>query len=138
MKLTSFGMQSAGTVWQTVVFRHSERGFEIGISRQGPGLQRNYGTGHAKVATTPIHDPAKQCLFHLQISHFSPCTTQPFHLRLATLFQCKWSFWLHHTWRKNYAIEAFILLAKDVKTAITGLGSNVTDKSVQCIGKCIG
>ena len=86
MKLTSFGMQSAGTVWQRVVFRHSERGFEIGISRQGPGLQRNYGTGHAKVATTPIHDPAKQRLFHLQISHFSPCTTQPFHLRLATLF----------------------------------------------------
>jgi hypothetical protein len=29
-------------------------------------------------------------------------------------------------------------LNKDVKTAIAGLGSNVTDKSVQCIGKCIG
>ena len=99
---------------------------------------------------------------------FRPAPRNLFILDLPLFFQCKWwSFWLHHTWRKNYAIESFILLAqyyilfplrmaeqlkwgrfvnthrkpvtnipadlhtehlnKDVKTAIAGLGSNVTE-----------
>ena len=71
MKFTSFGIQLAGTVWQTgffppkgerMLFHKSAEptptGFEFSSSRQHPGLLSDHDMAHTKVAITQIHDPA--------------------------------------------------------------------------------
>ena len=60
-------------------------------------------------------------------------------LRMALQLKCNCTVNTHGRPGKNIPCDLYMEhLNRECKTSLTGLGSNITDHSVQCIGRCIG